>query len=58
VLLRGGRFEELTVAFAMIEAARNKLKATAGWRIYEVPWGHDVIVDMPDRLTKILLDVA
>jgi pimeloyl-ACP methyl ester carboxylesterase len=40
------------------DAARDKLKATDGWRIYEVPCGHDVMVDMPDRLTEILLEVA
>ena len=34
-----------------------KAKA-AGWRTYEVPSGHDVMVDMPDRLTEILLEVA
>ncbi len=26
------------------------------WRTYEVPCGHDVMLDMPDRLTEILLD--
>ena len=40
------------------DAARDKLKATAGWRIYEVPCGHDVMVDMPDRLTEFLLEAA
>jgi pimeloyl-ACP methyl ester carboxylesterase len=30
----------------------------AGWKIYDVPCGHDVMVDMPDRLTEILLEVA
>ena len=35
------------------DAAPTKLKATAGWRVYEVPCGHDVMVDMPDRLTEI-----
>jgi hypothetical protein len=25
-----------------------------GWRIYEVPCGHDVMLDMPERLTAIL----
>ena len=40
------------------DAAQDKLKAIAGWRIYEVPCGHDVMVDMPDRLTEILLEVA
>jgi pimeloyl-ACP methyl ester carboxylesterase len=36
----------------------EKLKTTAGWRVYEVPCGHDVMVDMPDRLTEILIEVA
>jgi pimeloyl-ACP methyl ester carboxylesterase len=39
------------------DAARAKVKA-AGWRIYEVPCGHDAMVDMPERLTEILLEVA
>jgi hypothetical protein len=25
-----------------------------GWRIYEVPCGHDVMLDMPERLAGIL----
>ena len=45
-------------ANAPFDAAREKVKAAAGWRIYEVPCGHDVMVDMPDRLTEILLEVA
>jgi pimeloyl-ACP methyl ester carboxylesterase len=28
------------------------------WRTYEVQCGHDVMVDMPERLTEILLEVA
>jgi pimeloyl-ACP methyl ester carboxylesterase len=36
----------------------EKLKTTAGWRVYEVPCGHDVMVDMPDRLGEILIEVA
>jgi len=28
------------------------------WRTYELPCGHDVLVDMPERLTEILLEVA
>ena len=39
------------------DAARAKAQAH-GWRIYDVPCGHDVMVDMPDRLTEILLEVA
>src|SRR5262249_24447434 len=40
------------------DAAHDKAKVTAGWRVYEVPCGHDVMVDMPDRLTEILVEVA
>jgi len=29
-----------------------------GWRIYEVPCGHDVMIDMPERLAEILQEVA
>jgi pimeloyl-ACP methyl ester carboxylesterase len=39
------------------DAAHDKAKA-AGWRVYEMPCGHDAMVDMPDRLTEILLEVA
>src|SRR5579863_318298 len=28
------------------------------WRIYELPCGHDVMLDMPERLAEILQDVA
>jgi hypothetical protein len=39
------------------DAAHDKAKA-AGWRVYEMPCGHDAMVDMPDRLTEILIEVA
>ena len=35
----------------------DRAKANArvkGWRIYEVPCGHDVMLDMPERLATIL----
>ncbi|WP_146690711.1 hypothetical protein [Bradyrhizobium canariense] len=35
-----------------------KLKTTPGWKTYEVPSGHDVMIDMPDRLVEIRLEVA
>lgn len=35
-----------------------KMKATPGWRTYEVASGHDVMVDQPARLVEILLEVA
>jgi pimeloyl-ACP methyl ester carboxylesterase len=33
-------------------------QSDASWRTYEVPCGHDVMVDMPERLTEILLEAA
>jgi pimeloyl-ACP methyl ester carboxylesterase len=36
-----------------LETARKR-----GWRTYEVPCGHDVMLDMPERLAEILQDVA
>jgi pimeloyl-ACP methyl ester carboxylesterase len=36
----------------------EKLKQDPAWRTYGVPSGHDVMVDMPDRLSEILLEVA
>ena len=35
-----------------------KMKSAPGWKTYEVASGHDVMVDHPDRLTEILLEVA
>jgi pimeloyl-ACP methyl ester carboxylesterase len=33
-------------------------KTDPSWRTYAVPCGHDVMVDMPERLTEILVEVA
>ncbi len=33
-------------------------KADRSWRTYEVPCGHDIMVDMPEQLAEILLEVA
>ncbi|HYC18342.1 MAG TPA: alpha/beta fold hydrolase [Pseudolabrys sp.] len=40
------------------DKAYTHVKADRGWRTYEVPCGHDVMIDAPDRLTEILLEVA
>jgi pimeloyl-ACP methyl ester carboxylesterase len=40
------------------DAAHEKLKSNPAWRVYELPCGHDVMVDMPERLAEILLEVA
>jgi hypothetical protein len=42
----------------VFDAHATKLKSRPGWRIYDVPCGHDVMVDMPDRLVEILLEAA
>jgi pimeloyl-ACP methyl ester carboxylesterase len=36
----------------------DKLNADPAWRAYALPCGHDVMVDMPERLTEILEEVA
>lgn len=38
---------------AGLAAARER-----NWRTYELPCGHDVMLDMPDRLAEILQEVA
>jgi pimeloyl-ACP methyl ester carboxylesterase len=40
------------------DAAQAKVTAMSGWRVYEMPCGHDAMVDMPDRVSEILLEVA
>ena len=40
------------------DKALARVKADKAWRTYGVPCGHDVMVDMPERLAEILLEVA
>jgi len=40
------------------DRAQAKAQGIAGFRVYEMPCGHDAMVDMPDRLSEILLEVA
>ncbi len=40
------------------DRAYAALKSDPSWRTYEVPGGHDVMVDNPERLTEILLEAA
>ena len=40
------------------DAAYDRLKSDPAWRVLTAPCGHDVMIDMPERLTEILLDVA
>ena len=40
------------------DKALERAKADKSWRVYSVPSGHDVMVDMPERLAEILVEVA
>lgn len=40
------------------DAAMARVQADKSWRVYDVPCGHDVMVDMPERLMEILLEAA
>ena len=42
----------------MFDAYYDKLRGDPSWRLYDVPCGHDVMIDMPDRLTEIVLENA
>jgi hypothetical protein len=41
-----------------LDGVLAKLKAGADWKTFEISSGHDVMVDMPDRLVEILMEVA
>lgn len=36
----------------------TRLKSNPSWRTYEMPSGHDAMIDMPERLAEILQEVA
>ncbi len=40
------------------DRAKAAAQSAPSWRTYDVPCGHDVMVDMPDRLSEILLETA
>jgi pimeloyl-ACP methyl ester carboxylesterase len=40
------------------DRAFSLVRQDPSWRTYEVPCGHDVMIDMPERLTEILLEAA
>jgi pimeloyl-ACP methyl ester carboxylesterase len=40
------------------DAAAERARADKTWRHYELQCGHDVMVDMPERLAEILVEVA
>jgi pimeloyl-ACP methyl ester carboxylesterase len=40
------------------ERAYAKVKADPSWRTFEMPCGHEVMIDMPERTAEVLLAVA
>jgi pimeloyl-ACP methyl ester carboxylesterase len=40
------------------ERAYAKVKADPSWRTFELPCGHETMIDMPERTAEILLEVA
>ena len=40
---------------AGFDAIAARLRADPGWHVNDMPCGHDAMIDMPDRLTELLL---
>jgi pimeloyl-ACP methyl ester carboxylesterase len=40
------------------DATLDLLRKDPGWRLYDVPCGHDVMIDMPDRLVEVLAELS
>jgi pimeloyl-ACP methyl ester carboxylesterase len=40
------------------DAVAGRLRSDASWKVHEMPCGHDAMIDMPDRLTELLLNAA
>jgi pimeloyl-ACP methyl ester carboxylesterase len=40
------------------DAAQERLKRDSAWRVTELPCGHDAMVDLPDQLVEILLELG
>jgi pimeloyl-ACP methyl ester carboxylesterase len=43
---------------ALYDAYRARFAQTPGWRVHELPCGHDAMIDMPEELTDLLLASA
>ena len=43
---------------AVFDAAAAKLRARPDWHVDEIACGHDAMIDMPDRLVALLLQVS
>jgi pimeloyl-ACP methyl ester carboxylesterase len=42
----------------VFDKAAEKLKADSAWRVHDVPCGHEVMIDMPERLAELLQELA
>jgi hypothetical protein len=51
-------YPRIGLSECIVREALARVKADPSWRTYEVPCGHDVMIDDPERLTEILLEVA
>jgi pimeloyl-ACP methyl ester carboxylesterase len=40
------------------DAAKAKVSAAGGWRVTELPCGHDTMVDLPEQTAALLLEAA
>jgi pimeloyl-ACP methyl ester carboxylesterase len=40
------------------DAALATVKSNPAWRVYELPCGHDAMIDMPGRLAEILMEIG
>lgn len=43
---------------AGFDAIAARLRADPAWTVHDMPCGHDAMIDMPDRLTELLLAAA
>jgi pimeloyl-ACP methyl ester carboxylesterase len=43
---------------AGFDAIAARLRADPAWNVHDMPCGHDAMIDMPDRLTELLLAAA
>lgn len=53
VYIRAGGYASVS-----FDAGLAKAKANPAWKTFTVPSGHDVMVDLPDKLVEILLEVG
>lgn len=51
--IRGMGFAE-----AVFDGYLARCNADPAWRTFEIPCGHDVMVDVPERLAEVLLEAG